>query len=58
MTDRVDPMVNAMQPPIRQPALDRMPVHALINKLPPAHPPMLPRREPRDRVEIASHTEA
>jgi hypothetical protein len=50
--------MHAMQAPILQPALDRMPMNALVDELLPRHPPMLSRRDPSGRVEVASHTEA
>ena len=58
MTDGVDAVMHTMQPPVGEPALDRMPMHALVDELLPCHPPVLSRGDPGGRVEVASHTEA
>jgi hypothetical protein len=53
----VHAVMHAVQAPVGEPALDRVPVHSLVDELLPAHVPVPPRRESCGRVEAASHTE-
>jgi hypothetical protein len=59
MADRVDPGMNAMEPPRRKPPADRRSTEPERKQLPARNHTVLPRREPRELLldESCSHIE-
>ena len=58
VADGVDAVVDAMQPSVNEPALDRMAIDARGDELPPRHAAVLPAGELGRCVESAAHTAA